>query len=109
MVRALLARACPAVVVAVLIASAVPASSDALVTPDTVVHDVRLPSISGGTERVFGEAKVHVLVFFRPGDRSLETLRELASCEKDLRSRSVRVVGLVSSSIPAEESAAFVR
>jgi hypothetical protein len=87
---------------------ALPAASDALVQPGVVVQDVQLPRLSGGRQRLFGDAPVHLLIFFRPGERSRETLRELAACENDLRSRSVSVVGIVSSGVPAAEVTAFV-
>lgn len=109
MLDALIRRACSAVVAAALLLSAVPAASDALVQPGVIVEDVELSGIAGGRQRLFGDARVHLLLFFRPGDRSRETLRELAACEKDLESRSVRVVGLVSSGVSALEVATLVR
>lgn len=108
MMRRMFRSACSAAAAA-LFASAFPASAEALVQPGTIVPDVQLRALTGGTQRLFGGAKVHVLVFFRPGERSRETLREIAACGKDLASPSVRLVALVSSSVPTEEATAFVR
>jgi hypothetical protein len=109
MFRCSLRSVCTAAVIAALLASAFPASSDALVKPGVIVQDVQLPALTGGMQRVFTDAKVHLLLFFRPGERSRETLREIAACEKDLQSRSVRVVGLVSPNVPVAQAIEFVR
>lgn len=75
------------------------------------VGDVVLRALDGRREHLVARgAKVNVLVFFRPGhERSLDTLRDLARCERELAAKPVRFVGVVSDSWPAEEVRAFVR
>lgn len=75
------------------------------------VGDVELRSLGGGREHLVAKAaKVNVLVFFRPQhERSLDTLRDLASCEKELAGKQVRFVGVVSGSWPAEEVRGFIQ
>ncbi len=108
-VRAL-RRAAVALAAATALGSAVPARANARVDVGTAVEDVRLDAIGGGAQPLLGTADVHLLVFFKPGqDRSLDTLKQLAECERTLATRPVRVVGLVSSSAPRDEVRAFVR
>jgi len=74
------------------------------------VDDVELPTIDGRREHFLARgAKSNVFVFFRlEQERSLDTLKELASCEKDFAGKPVRFVGVVSDSFPANEVKAFV-
>jgi len=103
-------RAAALVVVAAGLLGAVPARAGAHVEVGSKVEDATLDAIAGGREPLFGKADVHVLVFFKPGqDRSLDTLKQLAACEKTLAAKPVRLVGLVSSSSPRDEVRAFVR
>jgi hypothetical protein len=89
---------------------AVPARAGAHVEVGSRLEDATLDAVAGGRQPIFGKADVHVLVFFKPGqDRSLDTLKQLASCEKTLAAKPVRLVGLVSSSSPRDEVRAFVR
>jgi hypothetical protein len=89
--------------------AAVPARAEALVEVGTPVGDARLESVAGGRQALFGEADVHVFLFFKPGqDRSRETMKELAACERTLATKPVRVVGVVSSSFPKDEVLAFL-
>jgi hypothetical protein len=62
-----------------------------------VIPDMALPTVQGGTARVFdGSSALTGLVFFRAGqDRSVETLRILASCRPRLAKEPVRLVGVV--------------
>jgi tetratricopeptide (TPR) repeat protein len=75
------------------------------------VEDVELRTIEGKRDRLLAKgARANVFVFFRPQqDRSLDTLKDLAGCEKELAGKPVRFVGVVSDSWPAEEVKAFVR
>jgi hypothetical protein len=90
--------------------AAVPARAEALVEVGTQISDAKLESVAGGRQALFGKADVHIFLFFKPGqDRSLETLKELAACEKTLATKPVRVVGLVSSEVPRDEVLAFIK
>jgi hypothetical protein len=90
--------------------AAVPARAEALVDVGTPVADAKLESVAGGRQALFGKADVHIFLFFKPGqDRSLETMKELAACEKTLATKPVRVVGIVSSSFPKDEVLAFLK
>jgi hypothetical protein len=104
-------RAAALLVVLAGLMAAVPARASAHVEVGTKLEDATLvEATSGGRQPIFGKADVHVLVLFKPGqDRSLDTLKQLASCEKTLATKSVRVLGLVSSSFGNEEVRAFVK
>jgi len=75
------------------------------------VEDVQLPALGGGRERLLAKGiKANVFVFFRPEqERSLDTLKELASCEKEFAGKPVRFVGVVSDSWPADQVRDLVR
>ncbi len=66
----------------------------------TKLDPVDLPAMAGGKAPLFAPAtKANILVFFRADqDRSLEALRQLAGCEKELAGKSVRWSGVVSGS-----------
>lgn len=74
------------------------------------VDDVELPTLDGRREHFLARGvKANVFVFFRiEHERSLDTLKELASCEKDFAGKPVRFVGVVSDSAPVNEIRAFV-
>lgn len=74
------------------------------------VADAELPTLDGGRHRLLRQgARVNVLVFFRPEqDHSLDTLQDLAACERELRGKPVHFVAVVSGSWPAAEVRAFV-
>jgi peroxiredoxin len=69
-----------------------------VVQPGRELPDVTLPVAHGGTARVLdGAAAVTALVFFRDGnERSVDTLRMLASCRARVARDPVRLVGVVS-------------
>jgi hypothetical protein len=90
--------------------AAVPACAQALVEVGTAIEDVKLESLAGGRQPLFGKADVHILLFFRTGqERSAEVLKELAACEKTLATKPVRLVGIVPSTAAKEEVAAAVK
>lgn len=76
-----------------------------------LVDDVELPTLDGRRERLLGRGtKANVFVFFRPQqDHSLETLKVLAACEAEFRSKPVRFVGVVSDTAAADEVRATVQ
>ena len=101
--------AAPLVVLAGLLA-AVPALAEASVGVGTKIDDAKLEAATGGKQSLFGKADVTILLFYKPGqDRSVETLKELAACEKTLATKSVRVVAVASSAFPKEEMAAAAK
>lgn len=75
------------------------------------VEDVQLATLGGGRDRLLAKGiKANVFVFFRPEqERSLDTLKELASCEKEFAGKPVRFVGVVSDSWPADQVRELVR
>jgi tetratricopeptide (TPR) repeat protein len=89
---------------------AVPPAAAARAEAGTQVDDVELRTLAGGRERLLSSrAKANVFVFFRSNqERSLETLRELAACEKELAGKPVHWVAVVSGSEPAPEVKAAV-
>jgi tetratricopeptide (TPR) repeat protein len=65
--------------------------------PGTLVEDVEMPALAGGTARLLSNATANVFTFFRPGqDYSRIALKELAAIEKELAGKSVHWVGIVS-------------
>jgi tetratricopeptide (TPR) repeat protein len=75
----------------------------------TPIADAEQATLQGGTARVLGDG-TSVLVFFRPNqERSATALRELSHCRAGLSARSVRWVGVVSDSVPAQSAAALIR
>ena len=86
----------------------VPPAAAAFAEVGTQVEAVDLPALAGGKAPLLSlTVKANVLVFFRADqDRSLEALRQLAGCEKEL-TRGVRWVAVVSgSTAPADARAA---
>jgi tetratricopeptide (TPR) repeat protein len=74
------------------------------------IENRTLPTIEGRKERLLGSAKANVFVFFRAGhDHSVEALRQIADVERELAGKSVRWVGIVSSSDARDEVLAIVR
>ncbi len=76
-----------------------------------VVQDVQLQTLDGGQARLLQKGvKANVFVFFRPEqERSVDTLKDLATCEKEFAAKPVRFVGIVSDSWPADEVKALVK
>ncbi len=85
--------------------------SDRRVQIGDPVQDVQLDALGGGKDRLLAKgAKANVFVFFRPEqDHSVDTLKDLASCEKEFAGKPVRFVGVVSDSWPPDVVQALVR
>ncbi|HET8538346.1 MAG TPA: redoxin domain-containing protein [Anaeromyxobacter sp.] len=75
------------------------------------VPDVQLDALEGGKGRLLAKGvKANVFVFFRlEQERSVDTLRDLAACEKEFASKPVRFVGIVSDAWPADQVRALVK
>jgi tetratricopeptide (TPR) repeat protein len=75
------------------------------------IDDAELRTLDGKRDRLLARGvKANVFVFFRlQQDRSLDTMKDLAGCEKEFAGKPVRFVGVVSDSWPAGEVQAFVR
>ena len=73
------------------------------------IANEELPTLDGGREMLLsGKALANVFVFFRPShDRSLQTLKAMAGCEKEFARKQVRWVAVVSGSHAREEVRAF--
>ncbi len=76
-----------------------------------LVEDAELRTLDGRTEHFLQKGlAANVFLFFRPEqDHSIDTLRDLARCEKEFEKRPVRWVGVVSDSWSADEVRALVR
>jgi tetratricopeptide (TPR) repeat protein len=74
------------------------------------VDDVELPTLDGSRAHLLQKgAAANVFVFFRlEQEHSADTLRDMAVCEKEFERRSVRWVGVVSDSWPADQVKALV-
>jgi tetratricopeptide (TPR) repeat protein len=75
------------------------------------VDDAELRTLDGRRDRFLAQGvRANVFVFFRlQQDRSLDTMKDLARCEKEFAGKPVRFVGVVSDSWPAGEVRDFVR
>jgi hypothetical protein len=93
---------------ALVAVGSVPPGAAAFAEVGTKVDAVDLPALGGGKAPLFTPtAKANVLVFFRADqERSVDALRQLAGCEKEL-TQGVRWVAVVSgSAAPADARAA---
>ena len=95
-------------------AGAAPATAgelDRRVQIGEAVDDVELPTLDGKREHFLQKGlAANVFVFFRPEqERSEDTLREMARCEKEFEKKPVRWVGVVSDSWPTETVRAVVQ
>jgi tetratricopeptide (TPR) repeat protein len=81
------------------LAAAFPPPATASADPGTLVPNVTLTSLAGGKEKLLSPtAKANVVVFFRPNnERSLDALKQMATCQKDLAGKPVYWVAVVSS------------
>jgi len=75
------------------------------------IADAELSTIDGRKEHLLGKGMLaNVFVFFRPEqDRSLDTLKDMAACEKEFAAKQVRWIGVVSDSWSIEVVKAFVK
>ncbi|HET6922614.1 MAG TPA: TlpA disulfide reductase family protein [Anaeromyxobacteraceae bacterium] len=68
------------------------------------LENVEMPTLDGRRERLLGQVKASLFVFFRPGqDHSLDVLQRLARLEREFAGRPVRFVAVVSDDHPAAE------
>jgi hypothetical protein len=74
------------------------------------IESEELPTLDGGRAPLLSPAVLaNVVVFFRPGhDRSIATLKAMATCEREFAGKPVRWVAVVSASHPREEVRAAV-
>jgi tetratricopeptide (TPR) repeat protein len=86
------------------------ADADRRVQPGDPVEDVELRTIDGRRDHLLAKGvAANVFIFFRPEhDRSLDTLKDMAACEKEFAARPVRWVGVVSDSWEPGQVRAFV-
>lgn len=99
--------ALPLAVVAALVAA--PAAA-ARAEPGTKLENVELRTLAGGRERLLStSARANVFVFFRSNqERSLDALRQMAACEKELAGKPIHWAAVVSSSDPPADVSAAV-
>ncbi len=77
----------------------------------TPIQNVELRTLAGGKATLLSpKAKANVFVFFRTGqERSLDALKQMATCERDLAGKPIYWAAVVSSSEPAAEVQALVK
>jgi tetratricopeptide (TPR) repeat protein len=75
------------------------------------IDDVELRTLDGGRDHFLAKGpKANVFVFFRlQQEHSLDTMKDLAACEKEFAGKPVRFVGVVSDAWALEDVKAFVR
>jgi tetratricopeptide (TPR) repeat protein len=76
----------------------------------TPVQNVELRTLAGGKAMLLSpKAKANVFIFVRTGqERSLDALKQMASCEKELAGKPIYWAAVVSSSEPVAEVQAMV-
>lgn len=76
----------------------------------TLVPNVEMRTLAGGKEKLLSpKAKANVFVFFRPNhERSLDALKQMAACQKELAGKAIHWVAVASASDVAEELRATV-
>jgi hypothetical protein len=94
---------------AMLSLAAAPTAHASVAEGDTL-ESSQLTTLSGGAEPLLDRAAAaNVILFWRPGqDASLDTLRQLARCEKVFQGKPVHMVTVVSGSYSAAEVRAAV-
>ncbi len=90
--------------------AALPPPASARAEPGTPIENVELKTIAGGKEKLLSpKAKANVFVFFRTGqERSLDALKQMAACEKELAGKPIYWAAVVSGSEPVADVKAFV-
>ncbi len=88
-----------------LLSLAAAPSAGARVTEGETLEPVQLKVLTGGAEALFSRvASANIILFWRPGqEASLDTLKQMAQCEKLFVGKSVHMVAVVSSTYPAAE------
>jgi len=88
--------------------AAFPPLARARAAPGTQLENAELRTIAGGKEKLLSEkARANVFVFFRTNqERSIDALKQMAACEKELAGKSVHWAAVVSGSeAPADVQA----
>jgi tetratricopeptide (TPR) repeat protein len=85
-------------------------AAEARAEPGTKLENPELRTLAGGRERLLSTTvKANVFVFFRPNhERSLDALKQMAACEKELAGKAIRWAAVVSSTEPAADVRAAV-
>jgi tetratricopeptide (TPR) repeat protein len=91
--------------------AAFPPPAHARAEPGSQVDNVELKTLAGGKAQLLSaRAKANVFVFFRTGqERSLDALRQMATCERELAGKPVYWTAVVSGSEEPAEVQAVVR
>ncbi|HEY6004088.1 MAG TPA: tetratricopeptide repeat protein [Anaeromyxobacter sp.] len=99
-----------AIPLALLTSLAAAPAAEARAEPGTRIENVELRTLAGGKERLLStQVKANVFVFFRSNqERSLDALKQMAACEKELAGKSIHWAAVVSGSDPAAEVSAAV-
>lgn len=77
----------------------------------TQLENAELRTLAGGKGRLLStKVKANVFVFFRPNqERSLDALKQMAACERELAGKSIHWAAVVSSSEAAADVQAMVK
>ena len=90
--------------------AAFPPPASARAEAGTLVENVSLKTLAGGSEKLLSvRAKANVVVFVRANqERSLDALKQMAVCEKELAGKPVNWVAIVSATEEPGEVKAMV-
>jgi tetratricopeptide (TPR) repeat protein len=90
--------------------AAFPPAARARAEPGTAIENVELATVSGGKAKLLSaKAKANVFVFFRTGqERSVDALKQMAACEKELAGKPIYWAAVVSGSEPMADVKAVV-
>ncbi len=71
----------------------------------TLIQDADMPTLAGGKDRLLGDARVNVIIYFRPGQYYSRTaLKKLAAVEKELAGKPIHWVAVVSDRAAAADA-----
>jgi len=99
-----------AALAALALLSTAAAPARARVTAGEILENAELGKLGGGKDVLVSRADtVSIVLFWRPGhERSLDTLKQMAECEKLFAGKPVHMVAVVSGSYPAADVQAAV-
>src|SRR5512140_1565407 len=91
--------------------AAVPPLAMARAEPGTAIENVELKTLAGGREKLLSpKVKANVFVFFRTNqERSVDALKQMATCERELAGKPIHWAAVVSGSEPTAEVQAIVK
>lgn len=78
--------------------------------PGTLIKQVSMPRLGGGTEKLLGDGQVNVIFFFEPGQpHSIDALQMMHQCEQEFAKKPVHWAAIVSDLASAQTAGADIK